>query len=598
MEGDPPAIGSASNGLRVPRGRVFASAPTDAPGHACVSCVPPEEVKEMARPENGWSGRREWVYDAPAGLVVSFVSIAFGLAIASASGAPPVAGLISTIVSGFVFFFLAGKTTGPFVTVSGPAAGLVPTTLAIVLALGEGNPVRGFPLLLVAVLLSGVLQVVAAALRLGRFAGLLPNVVVEGMLAGIGLLVIAKEIPVLMGCAFHAHGFWSVMGEVPTHVRDVRVPVFVLGGLTFVLMFVLDATKAKWTKVVPPPVIGVVLGTTVGWFMGIAPGDCVSLPTQGFAWHPPAVQEAFSQAGLLKEVLIGSVLLAVIGGIESVATVAAIDRIDHFHRKSDPNRALLVVGVANILCGLVGGIAIIPGGVKSTANVQAGGRTQWSNLWNAVFLLLSLAVGGSVLRHVPQTVLAAVVLFIGWKLCRPAVWRHARAIGREQLVVFAVTVFATITQGLLWGILFGLAAKLVATVALLDRASKTRPLDLRLDQRVAATLRSPIVGIEMTKTEMVVTLAGPVVCFNTVPLRTALASRPASVRTIRFHLDQVTFMDHTSVTVLMDFQTQEEFQGMRVYGLEAMERLDRVSDHPEAARMRSLPPAAPLSAPV
>src|SRR5690348_11086589 len=168
-------------------------------------------LEAAEKPRNGLAGLKHWRNDLVAGLVVSLISLPFSLGIAVASGAPPICGLISAIIAGLVLPFLGGS----FVTISGPAAGLAPVLLASMLLLGRGDRAVGYPLLLAAICLTGMVQVVLAGFKAAKFSALFPASVVEGMLASIGLLIIAKQLPLLLGRPFEAHEFWGILAEAP-----------------------------------------------------------------------------------------------------------------------------------------------------------------------------------------------------------------------------------------------------------------------------------------------------------------------------------------------------------------------------------------------
>ena len=167
--------------------------------------------------------------------------------------------------------------------------------------------------------------------------------------------------------------------------------------------------------------------------------------------------------------------LTLIDGVESLATIAAIDKIDPFRRKSDPNRTLFAMGVSNMCSSMVGGLTIIPGGVKSTACIVGGGRTQWANFYNAMFLILYIVIGRSVINLMPLSALGAIVIYTGYKLCAPKVWKHIAHIGSEQLFVFTATVLVTLTTDLLWGIAAGIVAKLLLEVVDPGAVERGRP---------------------------------------------------------------------------------------------------------------------------
>ena len=165
------------------------------------------------------------------------------------------------------------------------------------------------------------------------------------------------------------------------------------------------------------------------------------------------------------------VTLTMIDGVESLATAMAIDRIDPYHRKSQPNRLLFAMGVCNIASSLIGGLTIIPGGVKSKANIASGGRTLWANFTNAICLIIYMVFARDLINMIPKGVLASVLIYTGWKMCEPLVWNHIAHIGKEQLGIFTFTIVATLATDLLWGIIAGTVAKFAMNTYFFRKAS-------------------------------------------------------------------------------------------------------------------------------
>jgi carbonic anhydrase len=353
-------------------------------------------VAAAEKPQNGLAGLKHWRHDLLAGLVVSMVSVPFSLGIAVASGAPPICGLISAIIAGLVLPFLGGS----YVTISGPAAGLAPALLAGMLLLGKNDLAVGYPLLLVAILLTGLVQVVLAYFKAARFSAIFPSSVVEGMLASIGLLIIAKQIPLMLGHSFHAHEFWGIVAETPEEVLKMEPKVFILGVSSLVLIFVLASLRTRWLKVLPPQVFAAIFGLIAGRFMGLDAQYLIHLPDHPFEHGIvlPNFQGVIADPSIWWGLFTIVLTLTLIDGVESLATIAAIDKIDPYRRKSDPNRTLLAMGVSNMCSSMVGGLTIIPGGVKSTTSIVGGGRTQWANFYNACFLILYIVVGRNVIN--------------------------------------------------------------------------------------------------------------------------------------------------------------------------------------------------------
>lgn len=421
-----------------------------------------------------------------AGLQVALIGLPLSLGIAVASGAPPITGVISAIIAGFVFPFLGGA----YVTISGPAAGLAPALLAGMIALGHGDLTVGYPLVLVAICLTGLIQVVLSLLRAGRFALYFPISVVEGMLSAIGMLIIIKQIPLLLGDQLpSAKSIPAAILAIPQDVHEMNAGVFLVGGLSLVLLFLLYGRKERWAMLIPPPLLVVGLGSIAGWLLHLPTEYLVHVPLDIFQHgiHFPHFSEAWHNQDLWMAFLITIVTLTLIDGTESLATIAAVDKIDPFHRKSDPNVTLRAMGISNILSSLAGGLTIIPGGVKSTTNILAGGRTLWANFYYACCLALFLWFGTGLINLIPLSVLAALLIWIGWQLCAPRVFRKILAIGKEQLLIAVVTVVVTLyTSDLLEGVAMGTLTKIVVLCVDLIRSSAQRtPVDQSFLRRSA-----------------------------------------------------------------------------------------------------------------
>lgn len=548
------------------------------------------------KPRNGIAGLKHWRHDIVAGLLVSLISVPFSLGIAVASGAPPIAGLMSAIIAGMVLPFLGGS----YVTISGPAAGLAPALLAAMMILGRGNLTVGYPLLLVAICLTGIVQIVLASFKMARFCAIFPSTVVEGMLASIGLLIIAKQLPHLVGHPFEAHEFFGILAETPSQLAAMNVKVFGLGVFCLVLVFALGALKYRWLKAVPPQVIVVVVGIVLGLILQLDSKYLIQIPAEPFkhGFVPPNFRGVFADHTLWLAVFTTVLTLTLIDGVESLATMTAIDKIDPFHRKSNPNRTLFAMGVSNICSSAAGGLTIIPGGVKSTACIQGGGRTQWANFYNATFLLIFLLFGRSVINLIPLSSLAAILIFTGYKLCKPAVWRHIAHIGKEQLLLFTLTVFVTLSTDLLWGIIFGIVAKLAmnvgfTTIAARRLAREQGPNVARTPfvRRFTDLFRNPVTRRELVGDAYHLYFDKPLVCFNTLHANHELHNLPADAKSVVIHIDEsVHLIDHTSCENVMHFREEFERNGRGQVEILGIELMRAGSEYPSSMRLR--PPSS------
>ena len=416
------------------------------------------------KPQNGIPGLRHWQYDLVAGLQVALVGLPLSLGIALASGAAPITGVISAIIAGLVFPLLGGA----YITISGPAAGLAPALLAGMLTLGQGNLEAGYPLVLVAICLTGAVQVLLSIYKAGRFAMYFPMSVLQGMLAAIGMLIIINQLPALLGhLTPSTKSIPDAIILIPAQIMGMNFEVFAVGGATLALLFGLDSNVVKnrrWMINIPAPLLAVALGGVAGWMLHFPEAYLIHVPEEVLAQgiHFPNFSEIWQRSELWLALLTIVVTLTLIDGTETLATIAAIDKIDPFGRKSDPNVTLRTMGVSNILSGLAGGLTIIPGGIKSTANIIAGGRTLWANFYYALFLALFVWFGTDLINRIPLTVLAALLIFIGWRLCAPKIFLKVFSIGAEQLLVAVVCVAVTLyTSDILSGVIAGTVTKIL-----------------------------------------------------------------------------------------------------------------------------------------
>lgn len=425
------------------------------------------ETKQLSRdekPSNGVPGLKYWRHDLLAGLQVSLLALPLSLGIALASGAPPVAAVMSAIIAGFVFPLLGGT----YVTIGGPAVGLAPASLAGILILGRGNLDEGYPLFLVAVCLSGAIQVLLSRYDIGRLAMYFPSSVLQGMLMAIGVLIIIQQIPAFLG-----HSDWSYTRDVsealrrlPEQIMALNIQVFSIGLIGLILLVILNSAilnKYPWVRA-HSPLLVVVWGAVAGGVLHIPEENLISVPNnilaQGVQF--PHFTAIWERPDLWFALFTTVLLLTLINATESLATIRAIDKIDPFKRRSDPNVTLRTVGLSTMLSGLAGGLMIIPGGIKSTANVFVGGKTLWANAYYAGFMALFLWFGTALINRIPITVLAALLIFIGWRLCAPVVFFRLWAIGREQILIAGACVIGTIlTSSLLVGVFLGVVAKIV-----------------------------------------------------------------------------------------------------------------------------------------
>ena len=382
--------------------------------------------------------------DLPAGLVVFLVALPLCLGIALASGAPLFAGIISGIVGGIVVAFLSGSA----LSVSGPAAGLTVIVLNGITELGS------YETFLFAVVLAGMIQIALGYLKAGVIGYYFPSNVIKGMLAAIGIILILKQAPVAIGYIKDT-GIQYQIGSI----------IIALISISIILIWDLPGLK-KFTffKFIPGALIAVILGVILNNAFAMYKPEWV-LDASQLVKLPKAenVNEFVNQFTLPDftqfanyKVYVLAVTIAIIASLESLLSTEAADKLDPFKRITPTNKELKAQGVGNIISGLIGGLPMTAVIVRTSANVNAGGKTKLSTIVHGILLLVSVAFFASYLNQIPLPCLAAVLLVVGYKLAKVSLFKEMYKLGWEQFVPFIVTIVAIQFSDLLKGITLGM----------------------------------------------------------------------------------------------------------------------------------------------
>ncbi|HPF11906.1 MAG TPA: SulP family inorganic anion transporter [Flavobacteriaceae bacterium] len=406
--------------------------------------------------------------DIPASIVVFFVALPLCLGIALASGAPLFSGLIAGIVGGI----LVGSLSGSQIGVSGPAAGLAAIVLGAIATLGS------FENFLLAVVLGGAIQILLGILRAGIIGYYFPSSVIKGMLTGIGIIIIFKQIPHFFGYDADPEGdfaFFQVDGQ-NTFSEIINSLNFVSLGSTLVAAIGLGvlilwekvmAKRFKLFQLIQGPLVAVVLGIlyftfTQGSDWGIASKNLVQVPIPENAASFLG-QFSFPNFSAITspDIWITAFTIALVASLETLLCVEATDKLDPEKRVTPTNRELLAQGTGNIVSGLIGGLPITQVIVRSSANVQSGGKTKMSAIIHGFLLLISVILIPRLLNMIPLSVLASVLLVVGYKLAKPSLFKKMYQMGWKQFVPFVVTVVGIVFTDLLVGIGLGLIVGIV-----------------------------------------------------------------------------------------------------------------------------------------
>lgn len=410
--------------------------------------------------------------DFSASIVVFLVALPLCLGIALGSQVALSAGIISGVIGGIVIGALSGS---PF-SVSGPAAGLIAIVIIALQQLGS------FEALLVAVFIAGILQVIFGFAKLGNLGDFVPSAVIKGMLASIGIILIMKQVP-------HFFGYDNSIGldensmllsdqrssflEFTHSLEHISIVATIIGLVSFVILIFFELSivkKNKFLKTIPAPLIAVVVGALInqafiinGSELSLKQEHLVSLGADGQGFSDLKSFFMFPDFSQIynHHIWLTALTIAIVASIETLLCIEAIDRIDELKRRTSGNRELKAQGVGNMLAGLVGGLPITSVIVRSSANINAGAKTKLSTILHGIWLVLAIISIPHLLNKIPYSTLAAILIFTGFKLTNPKIFKELYKLGIDQITPFLITIVAILLTNLLLGILIGILISVV-----------------------------------------------------------------------------------------------------------------------------------------
>lgn len=411
--------------------------------------------------------KRHLRFDLVSALVVFFVAIPLCLGIALASGAPLLSGVLSGIVGGIVVGCLSSSS----VSVSGPAAGLAAVVITAITQLGD------FHVFLLALFFAGFLQIITGAFKAGFFAEYVPANVIQGLLSAVGILLILKQLPL-------AFTLTSSLSELKMHLldaaegfslrplRDVSYHInsgaMIISICSLLLLIYFEKTTVKWLKPIPGTIIVVLFGIALNEFFVLTHSylaqnspQLVNIPSHDKIsdWLDQLSFPAWS-AWANPNVYVYGGILAIVASLESLLNIKGAEKLDKNHRRTSKNRELLAQGFGNLCASLIGGIPVTSVIVRTSVNIQAGSKTKASTIFHGLYLLFAMLLIPSFLNRIPLCSLAAVLIFTGYKLSSPKLFKTIYAQGMDRFIPFLATLIGIVTLNILTGIIIGLLTSL------------------------------------------------------------------------------------------------------------------------------------------
>jgi MFS superfamily sulfate permease-like transporter len=478
-------------------------------------------------------------------------------------------GLITAIIGGLFVSILMGSK----LTIKGPAAGLIVIVAGAVAELGNGDIVLGWKLSLGAMVLAGLVQILFGILKWGKFVDFFPLSAIHGMMAAIGLIIIAKQVPILLNNDAQTYDGFSpieLLLAIPDFIHSLDPKASIIGMVSLSIMLGWPLIKNHFLKRIPAPLIVLLFAIPFQYFVQMIHSKSDGLVTIGNLSEHLAINVSFDGIFQTTIFLKYVFMFAVVGTLESLLTVKAIDLIDPYQRKSDTNKDIIAVGIGNTFAALFGGLPMISEVARSAANVNNGAKTRWANFFHGFFILIFILVAAPFLELIPNAALAAMLISVGIKLAHPQAFIGIYKIGRDQLLIFITTVFFTLHQDILVGIFSGIVVKL-----LIHKAN-----GVQLSSFFKAKIQ-----LEVHQNTYILKVLNAALFTNFLSIKSALEEIPAD-KEIILDFSQTHLIDHSVMENLTHFKNDYEATSKGKVHFEGFENHRPFSKHPLAGRVK------------
>ncbi len=490
-----------------------------------------------------------------------------------ASGFPPISGILTAIVGGILGTFIGSAR----LTIKGPAAGLIVIAIGAVTELGGGTV--GYQRALAVGVVAAILQIILALTKAGVIGDAMPSSVVHGMLAAIGIIIIAKQSHVALGVTPESKGPLQLLAEIPHSLLNLNPEVTLIGALSIATLVGFPLLKNRWLRQIPTPMLVLAFAVPLGLYFDLEHSHVYTFAAHEYHVGPrflirlpgsllnalalPDFSQVFSPVSI-KYI----VMFTLVGSIESLLSVTAVDALDPKRRTSDLNRDLLATGIGNTVSAMIGGLPMISEIVRSKANIDAGAESKWSNFFHGLFLLLSLMLIPNFIQEIPLAALAAMLIYTGFRLSSPKEFTHVYRIGPEQLLLFVFTLVVTLATDLLMGVAGGLLLKILLHL------KNGAPL---------STLFRAVVRDRRDGDVLILEVHDSAIFTNYLGLKKRILQAPPDVQTIIVDFSNAWVVDHTVFGKMHDLAERSRNVKLVLTGLDNHQPM---SAHELAARRK------------
>jgi MFS superfamily sulfate permease-like transporter len=530
--------------------------------------------------------------DLVSGFLVFLIALPLCLGIALASGYPAIAGVFTAIVGAIVTTLLSNSE----LTIKGPAAGLIVIVVGAVTSFGYTGgqdklaDQRAYQMALAIGVVAGVIQIIFGLVKAGTLGDFFPISTVHGMLAAIGIIIVLKQLPVAVGQTAKGEPF-DILRELPDKFANANPQIALIGIVSLAILFGLPILKKliknKYVDKIPGQLVVLLVAVPLGMMFDLSHEHTysfhnheykvgeqflVNVPNNLFSAVAQPDFSVFTNSATRYEAMKWVLMFTLIGSLESLLSAKAIDMIDPWRRKTNLNRDLVAIGIANTAASFIGGLPMISEIVRSKANIDNGARTRFADLWHGAFLLGFVALAPGLIHRIPLAALAAMLVYTGFRLASPREFVNVFKIGPEQLVIFIATIIGVLATDLLIGIGIGIAVK--AAIHVLNGVP------------VTSIYKSYLEVSTQGEDTVVISAKGSAVFMNWIPFRREIEQLGLAERNnVVIDLSETKLVDHSVMEKLHEMEQDFEQAGLRleIVGLEGHHQL---SSHPLATRKK------------
>ena len=523
---------------------------------------------KLSLPKDGIAGLKEnFLSDALSGFSIFLLALPLSLGIAKASEFPPIMGLLTAAIGGIIVSFFAGSP----LTIKGPAAGLIVIVAGAVNAFGGGE--IGWHLALGAMLVAGIIQILFGILKLGKLTDIFPLSAVHGMLAAIGLIIIIKQIPVFMDinpALTKGKEPFELLLDIPNYIAHIDTKATLVGVISLWIMLGWSKVNNPIIKKIPAPLIVLLFAIPAELILNFQTTEPnYALVHIGNIFESIKVNVDFGGTAHLVTFIKYVIMFAIVGTLESLLTIKAIDMKDPYRRKSNNNKDVIAVGIGNTIAAVFGGLPMISEVARSTANIANGAKTRWANFFHGLFILIFVLIAIKYIEMIPNSALAAMLISVGIKLAHPKEFINTFKIGKEQLAVFLITIIFTFGVDLLVGIAMGMLTEIIINIF------NGKPLSV--------IFKAPTV-VSFEGNKYLVEIDQAAVFTNYMGIKRKLDAIPSGFD-VTIDLSKTKLIDHSTMENLHTYKKEYQLNGGTVELIGLNEHI-AISDHQSATRIK------------